>query len=139
MPGPFEAIHARSADVLRPALAGLADEIIQSIARDVPDYERAMDGSFGRVVRHGVEVALGRFIDAIEDASRLRGPEGQTYVSLGRGEFHAGRSLDALLGAYRVGARVAWRRFVDAGRAGGMHPDDLYRLGEAIFEYIDEL
>ena len=32
------------------------------------------------------------------------------YVALGRGEVRAGRSLEALLAAYRIGARVAWRR-----------------------------
>ena len=53
--------------------------------------------------------------------------------------MRAGRSLDALLAAYRVGARLAWRRFVEAGVAGGLAPADLYALGEAIFAYIDEL
>src|SRR3954451_2457991 len=134
MPGPFEAIPAHAADVLRPVLPDLADEIIATIAREVPDYERAMEGDFGRVVRLGVEVALGRFVDAVDDPTAQ-----DTYVNLGRGEFHAGRSLDALLGAYRVGARIAWRRFVEAGVAGGLAPGDLYRIGEAIFEYIDEL
>jgi hypothetical protein len=122
------------ADVLRPVLPDLADEIIATIAREVPDYERAMEGDFGRVVRLGVEVALGRFVDAVDDPTAQ-----DTYVNLGRGEFHAGRSLDALLAAYRVGARIAWRRFVEAGVRGGLEPDDLYRIGEAIFEYIDEL
>src|SRR5262245_4075205 len=61
MPGPFEAIPVSAADALRPALGPVADEIIQTIAQEVPDYERAMDGVFGKVVRHGVEVALGRF------------------------------------------------------------------------------
>ena len=129
----------RATEVLRPVLPDLADEIIQTIAREVSDYERAMEGNFGRVVRHGVEVALGRFVEALDDPSRLRGPEGETYVALGRGEFQAGRSLDALLAAYRVGARIAWRRFVDAGVAAELPPEELYRLGEAIFEYIDEL
>ena len=62
-----------------------------------------------------------------------------TYVRLGAGEYRAGRSLDALLAAYRVGARLAWRRFVDAGTRAGFPPDALYDLGEAIFAYIDEI
>src|SRR3954447_22501479 len=112
MPGPFEAIPPAAADVLRPALPGLADETIATIAREVPDYERAMEGLFGQMVRLGVEVALGRFVDDIARRPRPAGPEQDTYVNLGRGEFHAGRSLDTLLAAYRVGARLAWRRFV---------------------------
>ena len=128
-----------SAELLRPVLPGLADEIIASIAREVPEYSRAMEGNFGRVVRHGVEVALGRFLDGLEGGRAPEQPARDTYVRLGRGELHAGRSLDALLAAYRVGARIAWRRFVDAGVAGGLEPQVMYRLGEAIFEYIDAL
>src|SRR5439155_17673374 len=62
-----------------------------------------------------------------------------TYVRLGAGEFRAGRSLDDLLAAYRLGARLAWRRFVEAGTRAGFAPDALYDLGEAIFAYIDEI
>src|SRR5699024_555375 len=40
---------------------------------------------------------------------------------------------------YRVGARLAWRRCVEAGRRAGFPPDALYDLGEAIFAYIDEI
>ena len=53
--------------------------------------------------------------------------------------MRAGRSLDALLSAYRLGSRLAWRRFVEAGVAGGLDPGAIYALGEAIFAYIDEL
>ena len=136
---PFAAIPADAAAVLRPVLPGLADEMISAIAVEVPDYARAMEGEFGRVVRLGVENALGRFVDLIEDPTGDDGRGRLTYVNLGRGEMRAGRSLDALLSAYRLGSRLAWRRFVEAGREGGLEPDAIYALGEAIFAYIDEL
>ena len=41
--------------------------------------------------------------------------------------------------AYRLGARVAWRRFAATGVAAGLEPDVLYLLAEALFAYIDEL
>jgi hypothetical protein len=136
---PYEAVPPEAADVLRPVLPALSDETIAAIAREVPDYARAMEGEFGQMVRLGVEVAFNRFVDLLAapepDATESR----RTYVDLGRGEFHSGRSLDALLAAYRVGARVAWRRFVEVGVAGGLSPDAIYALGEAIFAYIDEL
>jgi hypothetical protein len=137
--GPYEVVPPQSADVLRPVLPGLADEMIAAIAVEVPDYARAMEGEFGRLVRLGVEVALNRFVDLLADPEPDAAGSRSTYVDLGRGEFHAGRSLDALLAAYRVGARLAWRRFVEAGVAGGLAPDAIYALGEAIFAYIDEL
>ncbi len=136
----FSAIPSETADALRPVLSGLADETIAAIAVEVPDYARAMEGSFGAAVRRGVEIAFERFLALIENpeaASSARTRE--IYVDLGRGEFHAGRSLDALLAAYRVGARLAWRRFVEAGREAGLSPEVLYDLGEAIFAYIDEI
>jgi hypothetical protein len=135
----YHAVPPEAADVLRPVLPTVADETIAAIAREVPGYARAMEGEFGQVVRLGVEVAFNRFVDLLADpepdATRAR----QTYVDLGRGEFHAGRSLEALLAAYRVGARVAWRRFVAAGVEADLPPAAIYALGEAIFAYIDEL
>src|SRR3954451_14150922 len=136
---PFATLPPEAADVLRPVLPGLADETIAAIAREVPGYTRAMEGSVGRIVRLGVEVAFNRFVDLLVDPGAELGGGRDTSVDLGRGEFHAGRSLDALLAAYRLGARLAWRRFVEAGTAGGLAPQVLYDLGEAIFAYIDEL
>jgi hypothetical protein len=128
-----------AADALRPVLPGLADDIIAAISAEVPDYARPMEGRFGEVTRFGVEVALSRFVDLLVGAAREGAATRETYIKLGRGEFRAGRSLDALLAAYRVGARVAWRRFVEAGTRGGLAPHALYDLGEAIFAYIDEI
>jgi len=136
---PFATLPPAAADVLRPVLPGLAEETIAAIAREVPGYARAMEGAFGRMVRLGVEVAFNRFVDLLVDPGADLGGGRDTYVDLGRGEFHAGRSLDALLAAYRLGARIAWRRFVEAGTGGGLPPQALYDLGEAIFAYIDEL
>jgi len=84
-------------------------------------------------VRMGVEVALTRFLEGADDRGRL------AYVELGRGEFRDGRGLDALLAAYRVGARIAWRRAYEAGEAQGVEPHALYELGEALFAYIDAI
>ena len=99
-------------DALRAALPDLADGIIAAIAAEVPDYSRAMEGRFARGVRFGVEVALSRFVDVLAGEKVESGPR-DTYIQLGAGEYRAGRSLDALLAAYRVGARFAWRRFVE--------------------------
>src|SRR5918999_114181 len=135
----FAAVPPEAAEVLRPVLPGLADEMIAAIALEVPDYARAMEGTFGQLVRMGVEVALNRFMDMVADPAADVTRARDTYVNLGRGEFHAGRSLDALMAAYRVGARLAWRRFVEAGTAAKLPPEALYSLGEAMFAYIDEI
>src|SRR3954454_24383782 len=129
-----------SAAVLRPALPGVGEAIVEAIRVEVPEYARPLTGSFGRGVHRGVAVALRRFVDAIEHPGGTPSDRGRDiYVDLGRGEARAGRSLDALLAAYRVGARVSWRRIVDAATAGGLPPDTIYDIGEAVFAYIDEI
>ena len=127
------------ADALRPSLAGLADQTIAAIGRELPDYARPLEGPFGRALNRGVHRALERFVDRIEDPEASDGGTRELYVALGAGEHRAGRSLDSLLGAYRIGARLAWERFVAAGEAGGHDPQTLYRLAGAIFAYIDAI
>jgi hypothetical protein len=131
---------AALADALRPELPAIAEEIIAAIRQEVADYDRPLKGEFGRNVRRGVEIALGRFLDELDGVPATPARRARAvYVELGRGEFREGRSLDALLSAYRVGARVAWRHCVEAGKAAGVDPDVLYGLGEAMFAYIDGL
>lgn len=131
--------NPRAAAVLRPILPEIGQEIIAALRLEVPEYDRPLRGPFGDTVRQGVVQALERFADIVEDPTGTRRPGRETYVRLGRGERASGRSLEALLSAYRTGARIAWRRAVDAGVQGGLDPEDLYSLGEAIFAYIDEL
>jgi hypothetical protein len=136
---PWESLPPEVALALRPELPALADEIVRAVSDGVPDYARPLEGDFGRALRAGVEEALGQFVAAVEDPESARRDGRQTYVDLGRAEMRAGRSLDALLAAYRIGARAAWRRLVAAGERAGLPPATLYSLAEAIFAYIDEL
>ena len=136
---PWEALPPGVAEVLRPELPGLADEIVDELSHGVPDYARPLEGPFGQALRHGVEEALGRFTTIVESPGTDRDAGREVYLNLGRGEMRAGRSLDALLAAYRLGARVAWRRLAAAGERAGLPPRTLYLLAEAIFAYIDEL
>jgi PucR C-terminal helix-turn-helix domain/GGDEF-like domain len=129
----------RVAEVLRPVLPAVSAEIVDAIQAEVGAYARPLEGPFGQAVRIGTERALSRFVDLIADPRSSDEAGRRIYVELGRIEHREGRSLDALLAAYRVGARIAWRRSVEAGSAAGLPPEVLYRLGEAIFAYIDEL
>ncbi len=135
----MEGIAPEVAAVLRPVLPELAAETIRAIGREVPDYSRPMSGRLGETVRYGTERALRRFVDSIEHPAAVSERDRTIYVELGRLEMREGRTLNALLAAYRVGAQIAWRRFVEAGKLAGLEPDTLYRLGEAIFAYIDEI
>jgi hypothetical protein len=134
---PWHELPCEVAGALRPVLPHVADEIIGAVVHAVPAYRRPLDGPFGVRIRAGVQEALHHFLGEIEAAGPM--PRSAAYVDLGRGEMRAGRSLDSLLSAYRIGARVAWRRFAAAGVAAGLDPDTLYLLAESLFAYIDGL
>jgi PucR C-terminal helix-turn-helix domain len=133
---PWHELPPQIARVLRPALSEVADEIIEAV-RTVPAYARPLEGRFGAGIRAGVQEALRHFLAEIEAGGPVARPD--VYSALGRGEMRAGRSLESLLSAYRVGARVAWRRFAAVGVEAGLEPDTLYLLAESIFAYIDVL
>src|SRR6059058_5927854 len=136
---PWRELPPSVATIIEPELPSLGDEILAVIAEEVPEYARPLEGSFGRGIRLGVEEALRQFARLVADPDGGRGQSREVYVGLGRGEMREGRSLDALQAAYRVGARVAWRRLSDAGLDAGLAPEKLCSLADAIFAYIDEL
>jgi hypothetical protein len=135
----WRSLPADVADLIEPELGAVTAEILAAIARDVPGYARPLEGSFGRGVRRGVSEALRQFVALIRDPEAGRGVGRDVYVELGRGELRQGRTLDSLQAAYRVGARVAWRRLSLAGRRANLDAEVLSLLAEAIFAYIDEL
>jgi len=136
---PWRALPAEIADAIEPELPAATEEILATIAREVPEYARPLEGGFGVGIRTGVSEALRQFVALIRDPDAGREAGRDVYVGLGRGEFREGRALDALQSAYRVGARVAWRRVSAAARRGGADAEQLGLLAEAIFAYIDEL
>jgi hypothetical protein len=136
---PWRELPARVADLIEGEIDPIATEILESIAQEVPEYARPLEGRFGRGIRRGVEEALAQFVALIRDPDAGRDSGREVYLALGRGEQRAGRTLDSLQAAYRIGARVAWRRFADACRRARIGTEPLALLAEAVFAYIDEL
>jgi hypothetical protein len=132
---PWEAISPEVASRLRPSLPALVEEIIDAVQTAVPAYERGLD----RNVRIGVQQALEGFLELVAGGDETQLPGHDVYFAFGRGEARSGRSLDALLSAYRAGARVAWRGMARAGDEAGIDPHEMYALAEAVFAYIDEI
>jgi hypothetical protein len=134
-------LPAGSAESLRHALPEVAGHAVAAIVAEVPAYAGALTGEMGTKIELAVRAALGGFLNL---ASRKAGPSPlasslEGAYALGRGEARAGRSLDALLAAYRVGARVAWRELAAVTVAAGMAAPALARFAELTFAYIDEL
>lgn len=136
---PWRGLPGHVADLIEPELPAITEEILATIAREVPEYARPLEGNFGRGIRTGVGEALLQFVALIRDPDAGREPGREVYVELGRGEQRQGRALDSLLAAYRIGARIAWRRIADAGHRAELSAEPLTLLAESIFAYIDEL
>src|SRR5579884_3743383 len=132
--GTDEWLDERALRAIRAALGEIADTVVGAIQRDVPAYARPLEGEFGRGIRLGTELALRRFI-----GDDREGAADDVYRRLGGGEYRAGRSLDALQSAYRVGARVAWRQISDVAAGAGATPRAQRNLAEAMFAYIDRI
>ncbi len=136
---PWRGLPPRIGGLIRPHVAALSDEIIAAIRERVPAYRRPLRGRFGAGILTGVEEALAQFVDLIADPDLDRSASDAVYRGLGRGEHRERRSLDALLSAYRLGARVAWRRVSAIAIEAGVDRRTLTLLAEAVFAYIDEL
>jgi hypothetical protein len=136
---PWRGLPSHVADLIEPELGAVTEEILATIASEVPEYARPLEGRFGRGIRTGVGEALLQFVALVRDPDAGREQGREVYIALGRGEQRQGRTLDSLLAAYRVGARVAWRRIAAACRREGLEAEPLTLLAEAMFAYIDEL
>src|SRR5437899_461171 len=127
--------------LLADVLPGTRDRIFEAVGAEIPAYAvEPGGGDFAALVRSGVEQALARFPAMLDDPRATEDPEWRAVITdLGRSAVRAGRSLETLLAAYRIGARYAWRDIAAAGDAAGIPSTDLYRLAEDLFLYIDEL
>ena len=129
------------AAALRARLAQIADAAVLSIVEEVPSYAGAWSGRMGEVIRNAVQLALGGFLTLAtrQDAEAPKAAAIEGAYQLGRGEARQGRTVEALLAAYRIGARASWRDMGDVAVEAGVDAGQLARFAELVFAYIDEL
>ncbi|GLW73976.1 Fis family transcriptional regulator [Kitasatospora phosalacinea] len=139
MGGPWEGLPRDFSTELRAEQQSLASEIIREIRSAVPEFSRPLSGQFGAGIQQGVETALAEFTDRVAGLPSPGPRQLRVYRSLGRGELSEGRSLDALQAAFRLGARIAWRRYARVARRRGLAAEQLVTLAEAVFAHIDEV
>ncbi|MFE0025691.1 PucR family transcriptional regulator [Amycolatopsis sp. NPDC059021] len=136
---PPAALPRKLADILRPELGSLATEIVEEIRATIPAYARPLDGPYGKSIRAGVEYAITLFVAQIADPSVSKEQSHEVHHRLGQNEMREGRSLDSLQSAYRVGARVSWRRIMRVGRRSGLSSAVMSQLADAMLGFMDEL
>ncbi|MFI8187662.1 helix-turn-helix domain-containing protein [Streptomyces sp. NPDC085946] len=121
---------------------GLAEEILREIQREYPHLPVVLDDSGEPMALVGIRRAIEVFVQHLEKADFSTGrptvPPG-VFQDFGRGEGLNGRSLDALQAIYRMGVRMAWRRFAEIGQRVEIPPPAMYELVDAGYEYLDGL
>lgn len=137
-------IEPAAVALLRERLPGISEEVVAAVIDEVPSYTGALSGRMGDNIRRAVYTALSVFLDLIDgaaayDLGATLGARAEPAYELGRGEARNGRSMDALLAAYRVGARVSWRRLADAVVECGGPADTVVKFAQLVFSFIDEL
>lgn len=131
-------------DGLRDQLPAVAERTVAAIVAEVVEYADPLRGELGANIAQAVELALGTFLRLVETGAYFE-PGGplraalEGAYALGRGEARSGRTMDALLAAYRVGARVAWRDWGAVAVDDDVPPEVVVRFAELVFAYIDRL
>lgn len=128
---------------LRSGLPAVAKATAAAILIEVPGYS-VLRESLGAPIDEAVEIALRSFLNVASgargsDPSAPLRPALDAAHALGGGEAREGRGVDALLAAYRVGARVAWREMARVAVEEGVPTTTLIQFAELSFAYIDEL
>ncbi|MFI9374427.1 PucR family transcriptional regulator [Streptomyces parvulus] len=119
--------------------ADLAETILRQIRHDFPRL-RLVDNESGEPkALVGIRRAIEGFVQHLTaDAAAPLVPS-EVFQEFGRGEGLNGRSLDSLQAIYRLGVRLAWRRFAEIGQQVDIAAPAMYELAESGFKYLDGL
>lgn len=137
---PWQSLPADLGPRLAPAAGRVTARIIEVVPDQIPAYAISRTERFNEVLYLGVHGALEQLLSLPgTDCPALDEHTRQLVAALGAGEFRQGRSMDALLAAYRTGARITFRGLSEACAEQGMEMSVVVDLGESILAYIDEL
>ncbi|NGY64400.1 PucR family transcriptional regulator [Lentzea sp. NEAU-D13] len=128
-------IPAGLAQRLRDDLPSVADEVEREVRRQVPEFAQPDGGN----LRTGVVQALTFFIEHVADPNRSGEAITATYYELGWNTALAGRSLETLQSALRVGGLQAWRLLGRTVEKLGLDSAVMSKLGELSFRTVHEV
>jgi hypothetical protein len=120
----------------------MAERTVAAITAEVPAYTDPFRGRMGQNIENAVLTSIGAFLRMVtraEDSGPGASAALEGAYELGRGEARQGRPIDALLAAFRVGARVAWLDLSATAVEAGLPAETIARFAAMLFAYIDEL
>lgn len=137
-------LDAEVVAALRAQLPDAAEQTVRAVTREVPAYAEGLSEQIAAGIAAGVRMALAAFLRLVA-GSRDRDPGAALDAAtsgaydLGRAEASEGRTIDALLAAYRVGARTAWRELSRTVVEWDVPSASVADFAGLVFAYIDEL
>lgn len=134
-----ETLPPQTIEAVRSELETLAETIAAAVTAESPAYADVLAAPEGMAIRLGIEQAIRAFLDGIESGRRPAIETDELWRRLGEAEFQAGRSLDELRAAFRIGTRAAWRGAADLALRAGVSAPVAITMAEAIFVYADDL
>jgi hypothetical protein len=125
-------------------LSDVAARTIAAVTAEVPEYADTLSREMATGIADGVQMALAAFLRLAagtddQDPSDVLDAAVRGAYELGRVEARNHRTVNALLAAYRVGARVAWQHQADTAVRHGVGPANVASFAALVFAYIDEL
>ncbi|MFF3326909.1 helix-turn-helix domain-containing protein [Streptomyces sp. NPDC002889] len=117
----------------------LAQAILGAIRHEYPHVKLVEDESGEPMALVGIRRAIEGFVHNLASGSGKPRVPPEVFQEFGRGEGMHGRSLDSLQAIYRLGVRLAWRRFAEIGQQVDIAAPAMYELAESGFEYLDGL
>lgn len=145
-PIPVAELHLDPAvvDALDAQLPHVAAMTVAAVSAEVPAYADGLSEQMATGIAAGVRMALSAFLRLVADSgdpapSAARDAATDGAYRLGRTEARQGRTIDALLAAYRIGARTAWDELSRTLVARQVRSSDVAAFAGLVFAYIDEL
>ncbi|MCX2180770.1 helix-turn-helix domain-containing protein [Streptomyces sp. SKN60] len=136
---PWHELPVVLAELIRPRIDGIVAEMGEAIRAEVPAYRRPLDSAVGRDLTAAIRRALWQFTELIENPDGAQDHHSGHFRHLGRIEFLGGRSADGIQAAFRVGARVGSRRYVEIVQEAELPPQIVVPLHEAVLVHISAL
>ena len=132
-PSEAEGAPTKFRAALTPAIPLVVEAAIAAIRDHAPE-----SGHSAEALEKNLRIGL---TDAVDRWFSVATPSADTalHFELGRAQARAARSLDELMGFYRIAGQTAWRRLTEVGAEQGIEPEFLYRLAETGFGYVEEL
>ncbi len=130
---------------LQEDLPKVAEDALAEVTTEIPEYAGQWRGEVAQIIASAITLAMGVFLRLLDEDASEDGTSApleaarQGAYDLGRGEAKSGRTADALLAAYRIGARVSWQSMSATVVEAGVDADVVARFAALMFAYIDDL